>query len=306
MAFDLHVHTTYSLHAYKTPREAVKIAVEKGLDGIAITDHDTVEGIEEAVDEAKNHKNFKVIPGGEFSFNYKNIEGEILAYFIDPESIKIRKPIEVNLKSTQERDEEIAERLGHSYNFGLEELKDYVKENEARKKICRNDIIYFMMDKELIEIKNFKKAFKKYVGRDAPNYISRRRKSIRKVITCIKKAGGVPIFAHIGVINKDVKKIENIAKLAIEEGIDGFEIYDYTNKGLKKEEMRNVNAFCYDINKNPGILVPQAKGKLVDHVKGSDCHFREGGVELGSWVCEKDVIDRLEGKSRLNRRKHKH
>ncbi|MBW2995906.1 PHP domain-containing protein [Candidatus Woesearchaeota archaeon] len=303
MAFDLHVHTTYSLHAYETPAEAVRLAVEKGLEGIAITDHDTVEGIEEAMQEAKNYPGFQVIPGGEFSFNYKDIDGEILAYFINPKSVHLLRPIAVNLRATQKRDEKIAKKLGHSHSFTVEDVKDYVKDTRKRNLICRNDIIYFMMDNGITKIKDFKKAFDKYVGKKSPHYIPKKRKGIRKIITCIKQAGGTPIFAHIGIIDENPENLEEIAAIAIQEGIDGFDIYNYTNKGYSDEETETLNDFCSKLNIKPSRLVQKHKGKLVDGSKGSDCHFRLGDAEIGSWICDIDVVNALKSKSKTSRRK---
>ena len=160
-----------------------------------------------------------------------------------------------------------------------------------------------MMDNKITKIRDFRKAFKKYVGRKSPHYISRRRKSIRKVISCIKQAGGTPIFAHIGIINRDLEKLEEIASLAIQEGICGFDVYNYTNKGRTEEEMKTINSFCSKLNKKPCRLVHEHKGKLVDQVRGSDCHFRIGSAELGSWTCKKEVIEALKSKSRASRKK---
>ena len=82
MIFDLHVHTTFS-DGLLSPEEMVKLAYKKNIDGIAITDHDTILGIEPAIKYGKEIGNISIIPGIEFSCIYKDEEVHILGYFID-------------------------------------------------------------------------------------------------------------------------------------------------------------------------------------------------------------------------------
>ena len=82
---DLHVHSTSSDGTY-TPTELVNYAIEKGLDAFALTDHDTVDGIDEALAAAKG-KPIRVIPGIEYSTRYLNRDVHIVGLFIDYQSL---------------------------------------------------------------------------------------------------------------------------------------------------------------------------------------------------------------------------
>ena len=82
MKFDLHVHTNHS-DGRLSPSKMVDLAVAKGLSGIAITDHDTITGIDEAIEQSLEYEDFKVVPGIEFSCIYQNEDVHILGYFID-------------------------------------------------------------------------------------------------------------------------------------------------------------------------------------------------------------------------------
>ena len=83
MLFDLHVHTNHSDGIF-SPEKVVDLAIERNLQGIAITDHDTVSGIELAIQYSKNYTNFTVIPGIEFSTIFNDEEVHILGFFINP------------------------------------------------------------------------------------------------------------------------------------------------------------------------------------------------------------------------------
>ena len=82
MRFDLHVHTNQS-DGILSPMQVVTLAAKLKLSGIAITDHDTVSGIEDAIIQSSKYDNFTVIPGIEFSCIYRDEEVHILGYFID-------------------------------------------------------------------------------------------------------------------------------------------------------------------------------------------------------------------------------
>ena len=85
MIFDLHVHTTYS-DGLLTPKQVIDLAIKKGINGISITDHDTVLGIEPAIKYSENIDKFYIVPGIEFSCIYEDEEVHILGYFIDYKS----------------------------------------------------------------------------------------------------------------------------------------------------------------------------------------------------------------------------
>ena len=106
---DLHVHTKAS-DGTMTPAEVVAHAVEKGLRAIAITDHDTVDGVDEAA-RAGRELDLEVIPGVEVSVDYNNGEMHILGYFIDVQNPELHKNLDLLRQYRDERNPRIVEKL---------------------------------------------------------------------------------------------------------------------------------------------------------------------------------------------------
>ncbi|NLY44994.1 MAG: PHP domain-containing protein, partial [Tissierella sp.] len=124
MKYDLHVHTYYSDGLY-SPTKVVDYAIEKGLDGIAITDHDSVMGIEEALLYSKKFNGFNIIPGIELSCTYDNREVHILGYFIDYRDEKILSVTKDLRENRKERVRKIVEKLNAlNIKIDIKNIKD--------------------------------------------------------------------------------------------------------------------------------------------------------------------------------------
>lgn len=211
MKFDLHVHTNFSDGLFR-PEEVVDLAIKQGLQGIAITDHDTILGIEAAVNYGKLH-NFIVIPGIEFGCTYKNEEVHLLGYFInykDEELIELSSKL---VNSRMERGIKIVEKLN---GLGINITLGDVKKHSGDDYIGRPHIARALIDKGYIE--NIQEAFNKYLNIDKQAYVERFRLSVEDTIDVIKRVGGIPVLAHPGLL-----KNEHIVDYAISKGIQGIE-----------------------------------------------------------------------------------
>ena len=129
MKYDLHVHTNFSDGKFN-PSEIIDLALERGLDGVAITDHDTVSGIEEAVDYNKKHDNFKIIPGIELGCIYNKEEVHILGYFIDYTSKELLETIKILKENRNLRGYKIIEKLKRlNIDINKEEIQSLTRED---------------------------------------------------------------------------------------------------------------------------------------------------------------------------------
>lgn len=270
MIFDLHVHTTYS-DGLLAPEQVIDLAVKQGVDGIAITDHDTIQAIEPAIHYSNKNGGILIIPGIEFGCVYEDEEVHILGYFIDhksPDIIDITKMLRKNRISRGLKMIEKINNLG--INIDLEEVRslsidDYI----GRPHIARALVKYGYVD-------SIQEAFEKYLNRGKPGYVERTSLTIEKTIDLIHKLKGYAILAHPGLLKN--KKIINYC---IAVGIDGLEAIHskHTKKDVKD------------------ILEIGEKNKLMI-TGGSDCHGElvNGEYLLGKYYINIDHIPSMKGR----------
>lgn len=212
MKFDFHVHTDHSDGVF-SPEKIVELAVEQNLNGIAITDHDTISAIQLAKNHSKRYNNFVVIPGIEISSIYNNEEVHILGYFIDynnKDLIKVTNELKLSRLSRG------LKMINKINELGLELSIEDVKEQSGDKYIGRPHIARAMIKKGYIS--NIQEAFEKFLDRGKPAYVERYKITINETISLIHKSNGFAILAHPGLL-----KDKNIINYCIDSGIDGIE-----------------------------------------------------------------------------------
>lgn len=221
---DMHIHTNFSDGIY-SPSELVDYVINKGLDGIAITDHDTINGIDEAIKRASNYKDFIIIPGIELSTEYNNEEVHILGYMIDYKMEYLHKILQ-NLKNTRKkRAMEIIcklDKLGIKINY-----EDLVK--IANDTIGRPHIARFLVKKGYV--KTINEAFIEYLAEGALAYVPKKKLTPLCAIDIIKKTGGISVIAHPGLL-----KSATTLNYLIDIGIDGIEVYHPEHTIKQSEE----------------------------------------------------------------------
>lgn len=267
---DLHTHTTAS-DGKNSPTENVELAKKKGLRAIAITDHDTVSGIEEAL-QAGQRLGVEVIPGIEVSTLYNGQDIHVLGYCIKYESKELAKEL-LKLRETRNiRNKMMVERLKE---VGVEITLEEVEARQTTKggNVGRPHMAEVMMEKGYIS--TMEEAFEKYLGREGKAYVNPPRISPQEGIELIRKFNGIPVLAHPGLYDQD----ELIQDLQ-EEGLKGIEVY---HPDHSEAEVKKYKRFAEDLN-----LV--ATG-------GSDFHgVRNGKVfhgELGSQPVEYTTLEEL-------------
>lgn len=215
---DLHIHTNFS-DSTQSPEEVVDQAHEQGLGCIAITDHDTMDGIEPAVEAAKKYA-LEIIPGIELSSEADGKDIHILGYFIDYKNENFARKIR-NMQNA--RVERMREMIGKLKGLGIDNITlDEVCERAESNSVGRPHLAAVMLEKGCVT--SIKKAFDQYLADDAPAYVSKYKQSPYEAIDLIRSAGGIAVLAHPMLTGVD----EMIPGL-VEAGLHGLEVY-YPNR----------------------------------------------------------------------------
>jgi 3',5'-nucleoside bisphosphate phosphatase len=212
---DLHVHTNASDGRY-SPAEIVRRAVQAGVAVLAITDHDTVSGINPALDTAKTFHNITIIPGIEINTDIPNGEAHILGYFIDCTNPELLTTLKEIRESRQDRGRKMVIKLEH---LGLPLSWERVSELANTESIGRPHIAQVMLEKGYIS--SLKEAFDKYIGRNGPAYVERLKISPVQAVQMVLKSKGIPVLAH----PLTVKEPETLIRELKEDGLEGIEVY---------------------------------------------------------------------------------
>ena len=208
---DLHMHTYYS-DGQHSPEELIIKVKEAGIDTIAITDHDTVDGISEAIEAGRKY-GVEVIPGLEISSDIKDREVHLLAYFFNPANKELEDYLKFFRAERIKRAIIIIEKLKE---LGLVIELDDVMELARNSAVGRPHIAKALLNKGLIS--NYFEAFSKYIGNGGPAYERKVHVSPRSAFKIISDAGGLSFIAHPGHL-PDAIMVE-----LIEAGLDGIEV----------------------------------------------------------------------------------
>jgi len=211
---DLHVHTTAS-DGSLTPAEVVRLALEQGLAAIALTDHDTVEGLVEAR-AAANGTGLEVVPGVEISSDWPVGDFHILGLYVDPWDGPFNECMQSMKAARLQRARKMLERLA-ALGMPLE-WDEVVRFCNGNCTIGRLHIARAMVHRGYVP--DVHQAFQRYIGRDGPAYVPRLRMTPVEVIGLIRRAGGVAVLAHPAASGL-VEHIPTLASL----GLQGVEVW---------------------------------------------------------------------------------
>lgn len=218
MKFDLHLHSTASDGRY-SPEELVSTAATLGLEVIAITDHDSVEGIAPALKAAQAFPTLKVIPGVEVSTDVPHGEVHVLGYFIDYTDAELIKKL-IELRGSRKiRAQKMIAKLA---NLGIHIEWDRVQEIAGSGSVGRPHIAQAIIEKGYVQ--SSKEAFVKYIGREGPAYAEREKMTPEEVVELLVKVGGLPVLAHPA----DMENLEDLIPRLQGVGLIGLEVY-YSN-----------------------------------------------------------------------------
>jgi predicted metal-dependent phosphoesterase TrpH len=259
---DLHIHTTAS-DGVLTPFEVVQEAAARKLTVIAITDHDTTAGIDEALKCAESNP-VHVIPGIELSSEQGRDEIHLLGYYLDHHSQILQENLQALKEARHERAHKMAQRLALlGMPLRWERIEEIAGETSA---FGRPHIARALQEKGYVT--SVEEAFDRYIGREGPAYVERYKLTPREAIEIITGAGGLPVLAH-------PRGREHVLPELVHAGLIGLEAY-YPGYTIADREALVRLAEQYD-------LIP---------LGGTDFHSADGfsAVALGEvWVPPESV-----------------
>lgn len=271
MKLDLHVHSTASDGQY-TPLELVEKANKLGLEYLAITDHDTVNGIKDAKEIADKY-DVNFIPGIEIS-TMDTEEIHIVGLGIDENNKRLRSSCEEFAKSRNSRGEEIRKYL---YELGINVDLEKVRKIAKGANLSRPHFATYLVSEGIV--KNNQMAFDLYL--DTPEFhrlTDRKLISPADAIELIHQANGKAILAHPGLLHMKFDEQENlISKLKVK-GLDGLEVY-YSRYSKEKTEVYRYLAQKYN------LLISCASDYHGEKIKPD--------INLGMEVTRKEDLERL-------------
>lgn len=275
---DLHLHTTAS-DGCLSPSAMVNLARKHGFSAIAITDHDTTAGLDEASVEGSKC-GLEVIPGLELSTLNGEREIHLLGYFPDCGNLALQSVLAKIIAARQSRAFRMIKKLNQ---LGVAVSLLRIKEIAGSEFIGRPHIARAMIEEGYI--KQVEEAFtENYIGRGGKAYVERFKLDPFEGIELLLQAGAIPVLAHPGFLSRGAPVTETEIKTLKEAGLRGIEVY-YSRHSSEQE--RCYKAICL---KNQLLITG-----------GSDCHGAVGAVNcLGSVKLPYSFVELLKSEWKTN------
>ena len=272
---DLHIHTTAS-DGRLTPSQAVAAAADAGLAAIAITDHDTVDGVDEAL-RVSDELGVEVVPGIELSTLYgkNNVEVHILGYFVDIHDAEFSAWLSDLKQARWERGKQMVEQLSAA---GIPVTFERVTQIAGGGAIGRPHVARAIC--EVGAACSMDSAFGKYLQEGGIGYVARRKVEPVEAVRMILAVGGVASCAHLGKLHRDELVLE-----LVRNGMQAIEVYhpDHGHAAVR---------FYSKFAQRHGLI---ATG-------GSDAHCFDGGraCGIGGITVDYSVVEQLKSTADTN------
>lgn len=255
---DLHLHTTASDGVW-TPSQLIDAAAAAGLAAVAVTDHDTVAGIAEALARGAA-AGIEVVPGIELSVGHGDTEVHLLGYYIDWQDERLLSALERLRASRHERLERMVRRLQEA---GCAVSVEDVLRAAGGGSPGRPHVARVLVERGYAA--SVPDAFDRWLTPGRPGYVPRSRISLAEGIALIHAAGGIAVCAHPGLLREQA-----IVEEAVRLGVDGIEV---VHSEHRPEQQAHYDAFA------------RARGLI--RTGGSDAHGP--GVKKGLYLGEYTV-----------------
>jgi predicted metal-dependent phosphoesterase TrpH len=251
---DLHAHTVFSDGLF-TPEQLVDRARWLGLSAVAVTDHDTVDGLERAREAGRRHR-VEIVPGVEMSCTAEGIDVHILGYYMDFADPAVRDRFRQFRDARADRARQMVEKL---QGLGLAVTWERVLELAGPAALGRPHVGQAMVDAGVVP--DTETAFRRYIGYDGPAYVPKFKQTPAEAIELIKRYAGVAVVAHPGIYRR-----ESVLYAAIAAGADGLEAWHPDHSATQADRLREV----------------AEKNRLLV-TGGGDCHGgrKHGHIYLG-------------------------
>ena len=269
---DLHTHSSAS-DGSDSPSELARKADEMSLGGIALTDHDTLDGITEFMETDVSDELIRV-PGLEISTEYEDREVHILGYFVPLNSKPLNDQLEILRKARHDRLPKMVQKLVDlGFDVTIEELYEDL---EGVASPGRPHVAQMLVKKEIVQTTS--EAFQKYLAADRPAYVRKERMNALDAVRLLRSVGAVPVLAHPLTIK--IPDLYSLIQTLVKEGLLGVEVeYDYSFMGMTRssEEVREISQDWH-----------------LFQTGGSDYHGTIHVTELGSITVPIEVIDEMQ------------
>lgn len=237
---DLHVHSSHS-DGTDSPSEVIRRAAARGLAAIALTDHDTVSGISEALEAARQEtlagRPIRLIPGIEISAGYKDRDIHILGLFLQWQDPALNKALEIAVASREQRNETMAKRLRDA---GISITVEALRKEEPDAVITRAHFAKFLTENGYVRTKS--EAFEKYLDVSTPYYVPREYIAPSEAVSLIKNAGGIAVLAHPLLYESTLEGTQELIAHAVQSGIEGIEAVYSSNTNSDEQLARSYAA----------------------------------------------------------------
>jgi 3',5'-nucleoside bisphosphate phosphatase len=266
---DLHTHSVES-DGTNTIRANVELAAERGLAGIAVTDHDTTAGYDEAA-AAAAQAGIEWIPGIEFSAEHDGASLHVLAYWADPADAALVEELRKLTDTRFRRGELMVENLR---SLGYDISFDRVREIAGDALIARPHIAQAMVEAGIVSTE--KEAFDRFISDGGIAYVPKHALAPLDALRLIREAGGVCVLAHPAMWKGNGAVPDALIEEMAAGGMGGLEI-DHPDQDLDQRAHYRAMAERLD-------LVPTG---------GSDCHGARYDYRLGGESAPSELVDEL-------------
>ncbi len=236
---DLHVHSNKSDGTF-TPSELVTMAIEKNLTALALTDHDTTDGLEELANAAAG-KPLAIVPGIELSTEYEGKDIHIVGLFIDPTQSDFRAHLKAFVESRDDRNRKMCANLQEA---GIPISYEALQEANPGSVITRAHYGTWLLEHGVVS--SVADAFSKYLGDHTPYFVPREKVTPQQAVSLIQKAGGLAILAHPILYRMSRERLDILVRRLKEVGLTGIEAIYATYNSREENQIRQL-ASKYDL-----------------------------------------------------------
>ena len=232
---DFHLHSTAS-DGILSPAELVRLVYEQGVRVMALTDHDSTEGVAEARRAAAAYSDLTLIAGIEMGTDIPGGEVHVLGYFLEPDDSELRETLQRLRDGRRGRGERMVEKLRA---LGLDVTWEQVQRIAGEGAVGRPHVAQALLEKGYVS--TVKEAFDKYIGRNGPAYAEREKMTPAEAVATIVRLGGVPCLAH----PRDLADLDGLLAELKSAGLASMEVfykdYDAEAVGRLRAAARNFD-----------------------------------------------------------------